>query len=115
MIGRGWEMRPDFIIFVGVPVWRRVLAGDLAPVDTGKRVGNIPFAPGGVTRNLGVSGSGRGVVLMRNSFPSQIAGRMCAAIDGREKVEHFQRLLQEYNEWLMDRQRQQEFLRECYR
>lgn len=54
--------------------------------------------------------------LIRNNFPPQIAERMCDAIDGQEKAEHFQRLLQEYNEWLMNQQRLQaeviEFLRQ---
>ena len=45
--------------------------------------------------------------LIRNNFPPQIAERMCDAIDGQEKAEHFQRLLQEYNEWLINQQRQQ--------
>ena len=57
--------------------------------------------------------------IIRNNFPPQIAERMCDAIDGQEKAEHFQRLLQEYNEWLMNQQRQQEaiakFLREYYK
>ena len=56
--------------------------------------------------------------IIRSGFPPHIADRMCAAIDGQEKAEHFQRLLQEYNEWLMHQQRQQEmverFLREYY-
>ena len=56
--------------------------------------------------------------MIRNSFPPQIAERMCIAIDGQEKAERFQRLLQEYNEWLVNQQRQQaaviEFLREYY-
>lgn len=43
---------------------------------------------------------------------------MCNAIDGQERAEHFQRLLKEYNEWLIQQQRQQEmverFLREYY-
>lgn len=56
--------------------------------------------------------------LIRNNFPPQIAEQMCNAIDGQEKAEHFQRLLQEYNEWMMSQQRQQEmverFLREYY-
>lgn len=46
--------------------------------------------------------------LIRNNFPLQIAERMCDAIDDQEKVEQFQRLLREYNEWLMNQQRQQE-------
>ena len=57
--------------------------------------------------------------IIRNSFPPQIAEQMCAAIDGQEKAVHFQRLLQEYNEWLIDQQRQQalvqQFLREYYK
>ena len=48
----------------------------------------------------------------------QIAGQMCNAIDGHERAEHFQRLLKEYNEWMQNKQRQQEavqrFLREYY-
>lgn len=56
--------------------------------------------------------------LIRNNFPPQIAEQMCNAIDGQEKAEHFQRLLQEYYEWLVNQQRQQEmivkFLREYY-
>ena len=57
--------------------------------------------------------------IIRNNFPPQIAAQMCAAIDGQEKAEHFQRLLQEYNEWLINQQKQQEaiaaFLREYYK
>ena len=60
-----------------------------------------------------------GKTIIRNSFPSQIAERMCNAIDGQERAEHFQRLLMEYNEWLVNQQRQQaavqEFLREYYK
>ena len=56
--------------------------------------------------------------IIMNNFPPQIAERMCDAIDGQEKAEHFQRLLQEYNEWLMNQQRRQEiverFMREYY-
>lgn len=57
--------------------------------------------------------------IIRNSFPPQIAERMCAAIDSQEKAAHFQRLLQEYNEWLINQQRQQAaiaaFLRGYYK
>lgn len=57
--------------------------------------------------------------IIRNNFPPQIAERMCAVLDGHEKAEHFQRLLQEYNEWLVNQQRQQEvivrFLREYFK
>ena len=54
-------------------------------------------------------------VIIRNNFPPQIAERMCAAIDGKEKAEHFQRLLMEWNEWLVQQQRQQEAIREFLR
>lgn len=57
--------------------------------------------------------------IIRNNFPPQLAERMCAAIDGQERIEHFQRLLKEYNEWMVMQQRQQEavrqFLREYYK
>ena len=57
--------------------------------------------------------------LIRNNFPKQIAERMCAAIDGHERTEHFLRLLQEYNELLIQQQRQQiyiqQFLQQYYK
>jgi uncharacterized protein YaaW (UPF0174 family) len=57
--------------------------------------------------------------LIRNNFPPQIADRMCAAIDGHEKAELFKRILNEYNEWLLNLQRQQEavqrFLRKYFK
>ena len=56
--------------------------------------------------------------IIRNNFPHDIAEQMCKAIDGQERAEHFQRLLREYNEWLINQQRQQEavqrFLKEYY-
>ena len=53
--------------------------------------------------------------IIRNNFPTQIAERMCAAIDGQEKMEHFIRLLNEYNEWMLQQQRQQEAVIEFLR
>ena len=57
--------------------------------------------------------------IVRNNMPSQIAEQMCDAIDRHEAAEHFQRLLLEYNEWLVNQQKQQEavqqFLREYYK
>lgn len=50
--------------------------------------------------------------LIRNNMPSQIAERLCAAIDGNEKAELFRRILNEYNEWLMNQQRQQMYVQE---
>ena len=56
--------------------------------------------------------------LIRNSFPSYIAERVCDAIDNQEKAEHFKRLLNEYSEWMVNQIRQQamvqQFLREYY-
>lgn len=50
--------------------------------------------------------------IIRSSFPPHIVDRMCAAIDGQEKVEHFIRFLNEYNEWMVEQQMVvQEFLR----
>ncbi len=50
--------------------------------------------------------------IIRSSFPPHIADRMCAAIDGQEKMEHFIRFLNEYNEWMGEQQMVvQEFLR----
>lgn len=57
--------------------------------------------------------------VIRNNMPPHIAEQMCDAIDRHEAAEHFQRLLMEYNEWLVNQQRQQEavqaFLREYYK
>ena len=53
--------------------------------------------------------------IIRNSFPQHIAERMCSAIDVTENTEHFMRLLNEYNEWMMQQQRQQEAVIEFLR
>lgn len=56
---------------------------------------------------------------IRNSFPPQIAEQMCADLDSQEKAAHFKRLLQEYNDWIINQQRQQAavaaFLRGYYK
>ena len=58
-------------------------------------------------------------VIIRNNMPPHLAEQMCDAIDRHEAADHFQRLLMEYNERLVNQQRQQEavqaFLREYYR
>ena len=49
--------------------------------------------------------------IIRSSFPLHIADRMCAAINEQEKMEHFIRFLNEYNEWMVEQQMVvQEFL-----
>ena len=54
--------------------------------------------------------------IIRNNFPPPFADQMCRVIDGQERAEHFQRLLNEYNEWMMNQLRLQalvqQFLRE---
>lgn len=51
--------------------------------------------------------------IIRSSFPPHIADRMCDAIDGQERIEHFMRLSNEYNKWMVQQQMVvQEFLRE---
>lgn len=53
--------------------------------------------------------------LIRNNFPPHIADQMCAAIDGKERVELFHRFLAEYNEWITQQQLQQEAVQEFLR
>lgn len=53
--------------------------------------------------------------IIRKNCPPQIAERMCDAIDAQEKAEHFQWFLQEYNEWLINQQRQQAAVQEFLR
>ncbi len=45
---------------------------------------------------------------IKNNLPPHIAGRMCAAIDGKEKAELFRLLLMEWNEWMIQQQIQQQ-------
>lgn len=57
--------------------------------------------------------------IIRNNFPPNIAEPMCDAVDRDEAAEHFQCLLREYNEWLINHQRQQQaiqqFLQQYYK
>ena len=50
--------------------------------------------------------------LIRSNFPPQIAEKMCNAIDCQEKAEHFKRFLIEWNEWLANQQRQQQYIQQ---
>lgn len=50
--------------------------------------------------------------IIRRNIPPQIAEKMCTAIDGNEKAEQFQRLLKEYNEWIVQQQSQQKAIRQ---
>ena len=57
--------------------------------------------------------------LIRNNFPPQIAEKMCGAIDRQEAADHFNRFLTEWNEWMVNQQKQQayvqQFLMEYYK
>ena len=53
--------------------------------------------------------------IIRSSFPPHIADRMCDAIDGQEKLDHFMRLLNEYNECMVQQLRQQEAVQQFLR
>lgn len=53
--------------------------------------------------------------IIRSNNPEEVAARKCYFIDWQERFEHITRLLNEYNEWMMQQQMQQaavmEFLR----
>lgn len=51
-----------------------------------------------------------GKSLIRSSLPPYIAERLCDIIDSRDTVEKFNRILMEYNEWLAEQQRQQQYI-----
>jgi hypothetical protein len=53
--------------------------------------------------------------IIRNNCPPQIAERICDAIDRHEVVDHFLSFLKEYNEWLINQQRQQEAIQKFMR
>lgn len=48
--------------------------------------------------------------LIRSNFPPQIAEKMCNAFDWQEIAEHFKHFLTEWNEWLVNQQRQQQYI-----
>lgn len=50
-----------------------------------------------------------GKAFIRYNFPPQIAEQICDAIDRQESVEHYMRIMQEYNEWMS---RQQQLMRQ---
>lgn len=43
--------------------------------------------------------------IIRNNCPPQIAKSLCNAIDANESAEHFQRLLEEWNEYQLQQQK----------
>ena len=50
--------------------------------------------------------------MVRNNFPSHIAEQLCDAIDRKDRVDKFNRIMQEYNEWLTLQQRQKQYLQQ---
>lgn len=50
--------------------------------------------------------------IIRNNVPPQIAEKMCEAIDKNETAKHFERFLKEWNEWILNQQRQQIYIQQ---
>ena len=53
-----------------------------------------------------------GKSLIRKNFPPHIAEQLCDAIDRKDKVDRFNRIMSEYNEWLAEQQRQQQYFQQ---
>lgn len=49
---------------------------------------------------------------IRQSFPPHIAEQLCDAIDRNDRVDKFNRIMSEYNEWLAEQQRQQQYFQQ---
>lgn len=49
---------------------------------------------------------------IRQSFPPHIVEQLCDVIDRKDKVDKFNRIMSEYNEWLIEQQRQQQYLQQ---
>lgn len=50
--------------------------------------------------------------MIRNNFPPNIAEQLCDAIDRKDSFDKFNRIMQEYNEWLAQQQRQQQYFQQ---
>lgn len=48
--------------------------------------------------------------IIRNNVPPQIAEKMCDAIDKNETAKHFERFIKEWNEWILNQQRQELYI-----
>lgn len=53
-----------------------------------------------------------GKVMIRQSLPPHIAEQLCDAIDKKDGVDKFMRIMSEYNEWLAEQQRQQQYFQQ---
>lgn len=50
--------------------------------------------------------------IIRNNVPPKLAEKMCDAIDRNETAKHFERFLKEWNEWILNQQRQQLYIQQ---
>ena len=50
--------------------------------------------------------------LIRNSSQPHIAEQLCDAIDKKDSVDKFNRIMSEYNEWLAEQHRQQQYFQQ---
>ena len=53
-----------------------------------------------------------GKSMIRNNFPPNIAEQLCDAIDRKDNADMFNRIMKEYNEWLAQQQRQQQYFQQ---
>lgn len=53
-----------------------------------------------------------GKSLIRKNIQPHIAEQLCDAIDRNDGVDKFNRIMMEYNEWLAEQQRQQQYLQQ---
>jgi hypothetical protein len=53
-----------------------------------------------------------GKSMIRNNFPPNIAEQICDAIDRKDNADMFNRIMKEYNEWLAQQQRQQQYFQQ---
>lgn len=50
--------------------------------------------------------------MIRYNYPPHIAEQICDAIDRIDRVDMFNRIMSEYNEWLAEQQRQQQYFQQ---
>lgn len=53
-----------------------------------------------------------GKAMIRQSSPPHIAEQLCDAMDRRDGIDMFNRIMSEYNEWLAEQQRQQQYFQQ---
>lgn len=50
--------------------------------------------------------------MIRYNYPPHIAEQICDAIDRKDRADMFNRFMTKYNEWLVEQQRQQQYLQQ---